>query len=226
MSYATDVSPLVFDLETAGLPNAADFLEPVQPARNLKDPEKIKADVEARTKERLEKLALDWNVGRIVALAWWTERDGEVVGICRNETDERTALSAFWGVSKHRTLVGFNIKAFDLRFLVRRSQLLGVPHPMLNFSKYDRRGITDLFLDLTFGDGTYDQGAMRRTLKAFCRRFGIPVADEIDGKDIAALVEVGDWDRVATHVESDLRLTLALAQRLGVVPTAVPVEVA
>jgi hypothetical protein len=211
------VSPVIVDIETAGLPNAADFLDPVQPAKNLVDPDKIKADIEKRTAERNEKLALDWNVGRIVAIGWWTEEDGLVSRVAESEAEERVWLQHFWRECRHRTIVGFNVKGFDLKFMTQRSRYLGVSHPILDFSKYSRRGITDLFLDLTFSDGTYDQGAMRRTLHAFCRRFGIPVADGVTGADVARLVAEGRWEDVRAHVESDVQLTLALARELGVV---------
>jgi hypothetical protein len=58
---------------------------------------------------------------------------------------------------------------------------------------------------------------MRRTLKAFCRRFGIPCTDTIDGKDVPGLVSAGDWEAVAAHVRADVEMTLALAVKLGVV---------
>ncbi len=54
---------------SAPLPNAADYLEPVTPDARLKDPEKIKADIADKEAARSGKLALDWNVGRIVAIA-------------------------------------------------------------------------------------------------------------------------------------------------------------
>jgi hypothetical protein len=217
-----DVSPIIVDIETCGLPNAADYLEPCQPDKRLKDADKIKADIAEKEQARLEKLALDWNVGRIAALAWWTEEQGTAVRICQDDYAEKWALGEFWRESKHRTIVGFNIKGFDLRFMVQRSRYLGVPYPMLDFSKYSRRGISDLYLDLTFGDGTYDQGAMRRTLKAFAKRFGIPVDDIVNGAEIPALVAAGDWDQVEAHVTSDVMLTVALAQKLGVVNASVP----
>lgn len=220
-----DVSPICFDIETCGLPNAADFLDPVTPDARLKDPEKIAADIEAKTAARLEKLALDWNVGRIAALGWWIQATGTDVWICRTEDEERKALELFWLKQRHRTLVGFNVKGFDLRFMVQRSRYLGVPHPQLDFGKYSRKGIEDLYLLLTFGDGTYDQGAMRRTLTAFCRRFGLPCNDAISGKDIPALVETGEWAKVESHVRSDVELTVALARKLRIVNTETPAEV-
>lgn len=212
-----DISPIVVDIETAGLPEAADFLEPVSAAKNLKDPEKIAADIAARTAERDSKLALDWNVGRIVALAWWTERDGMRVRLCPDENFEYSALREFWEDCRHRTIVGFNIKGFDLKFMIQRSRYLGIPYPLLDLGKYTRKGIIDLFSELTFNDGTYDQGAMRRTLHAFCRRFGIPVGDALSGAEIPALVAAGEWEQVKAHVTSDVELEVALAIKLGVI---------
>jgi hypothetical protein len=213
-----DISPIVVDLETVGLPNAADYLEPVLPAQNLVDPVKIKADIEKRTADRDEKLALDWNVGRIVAIGWWMEQGDTQVYLGKDEHSEATALMLFWREARNRTIVGFNIKGFDLRFMVRRSQLLGITYPQLDFGKYSRKGIHDLYLDLTFGDGVYDQGAMRRTLRAFAKRFGIPMNDPIKGADIPALVAAGEWERVAAHVRSDVELEVALARKIGVLP--------
>lgn len=217
--FATTSDVICVDVETAGLPNAADFLEPVQAAKNLVDPAKIAADIEKRTAERDEKLALDWNVGRIVALGFWTEQHGFDWWTAGSDMSEAEVLRLFWLKSKGRTIIGFNIKGFDLRFLVQRSRYLGVPYPQLNFSKYDRKGIHDLYLDLTFNDGTYDQGAMRRTLKAFAKRFGLPVQDDINGADIPSLVAAGDWPAIEAHVRSDVELTVALARKLGVIRT-------
>lgn len=211
-----DISPIVCDIETCGLPNAADYLDPVQPAKNLVDPAKIQADIEKRTAERDEKLALDWNVGRIVALAFWTEQTGTLVHLAQDEDGERTALTRFWSACRNRTIVGFHVKGFDLKFMIQRSRYLGIAYPTLDLGKYTRTGIIDLFSELTFNDGTYDQGAMRRTLKAFAKRFGLPVTDTINGADIPALVHFGEWEQVAAHVTADVDLTVALARKLGV----------
>jgi predicted PolB exonuclease-like 3'-5' exonuclease len=214
------ISPIVVDIETWPLENAADYLEPVQAARNLKDPEKIKADIEQKTAERQDKLALDCNVGRIAAIGWWTEESGINADVCKCEGDEATMLAAFWLQSKRRDIIGFNIKGFDLRYLIQRSRYLGISYPQLDMGKYSRKGVIDLYLELTFYDGIHDKGEMSRSLKSFCRRFGIPVDDTINGKDIPALVAAGEWDKVIAHVTSDVNATVALARKLGVVSPA------
>jgi hypothetical protein len=194
----------------------------VKAAKNLVDPKKIAADIEEKTAARLEKLALDWNVGRIAAVGWWTEETGINVRLCRDEAEEYAGLEDFWMESRHRTIVGFNAKGFDLKYMIQRSRYLRVPHPMLDLGKYGRKGITDLYLDLTFNDGHYDQGAMRRTLHAFCKRFGIPIADTASGADVPKLVAAGEWEQVEAHVRADVQLTLALARVLGVVRAETP----
>jgi len=227
MSYATDVSPLVFDLETAGLPNAADFLEPVEPDKRLTDPAKIAASIAEKEQARAERFGLDWNVGRIVSVGWWTERSGLTVRACTDEFEERVALDGLWAQARHRTLVGFRIKDFDLKFAIQRSRYLKVTYPQLDLGRYSRgQAIIDLFHELTFNDSQdRDSWCMRRTLKSFCKRFGIPVDDDTQGADISALVKAEDWPAIVTHCESDVRLTLALAQRLGFVRETVEAAV-
>lgn len=212
-----DTSPIVVDIETAAHPQAQDYLEPVVAARNLADPAKIAADLAKRTQERDEKIGLDWNVGRIVAIGTWTAGTGAEVGVCANEGQESDLLVRWWHLCQHRTIVGFHVIGFDLRYLIQRSRLLGVPYPELDLGKYARRGVHDLYLDLTFNDGHYDTGAMKRTLRAFARRFGIPTPDATQGKDIQGMVDAGDWTGIVAHCAADVEVTLALARKLRVI---------
>jgi predicted PolB exonuclease-like 3'-5' exonuclease len=211
----TDITPIVIDIETCAHPDAALYLEPVQAARNLKDPAKIAADIAEREADRASRLGLDWNVGRVVCIGWWTEQDGVDHVVARTESDERDVLHEFWAEAKARTIIGFGLKQFDLPFLIQRSRLLGVKAPWLDLGKYTQKGVIDLFLELTFFEGARDQGAMRRTLKAFAKRFGLPVPDETNGSDIQSLVTAGDWDAIAAHCRADVELTVGLAKKLG-----------
>ena len=213
---ATDISPIVVDLETCALVNAETYLEPVEPARNLKAPEKIKADIETRTATRTQKIGLDWNVGRIAALGWWTEQGGVQCRVCPSEREEAPAITEFWDAIRQRLIIGFNIRAFDMRYLVQRSRYLGLSYPILDLGRYNRGSVRDLYTELTFAD-PYHDGCMKQSLKQFCRRFGIPVEDEVDGRDIQALVDAGDWDAITSHCRSDVELTRQLGIRLGVI---------
>jgi hypothetical protein len=217
MTPDIQTSPIIVDIETAGLHNALEFLEPVTPDARLVDPKKIEASIKEKEEARLAKLALDRNVGRIVAIGWWTEEEGTHGVVCKTEYEERIALTSFWNASRHRTIVGFNCKGFDLPFMVQRSRYLGIPYPWLDLGKYTRKGVIDLYMDLTFNEGKYDEGCMRRTLKAFCKRFGLAVPDDINGAEIPALVVAGEWEKVAAHCRADVELTVQLAYKLGIV---------
>jgi hypothetical protein len=118
-------------------------------------------------------------------------------------------LKALFDAIGSRVVVGFNSLSFDLPVLIRRAQLLNIPYPDLNLDRY-RTPHIDLLERLSF------HGKLTmRSLKFYGRRFGLPVPDETNGKDIAALVAAGDWNAVSMHCAADVELTAALVQRLG-----------
>jgi hypothetical protein len=220
----------VVDIETVAHDCVRDYvaapdLGAVTAAKNLKDPAKIaesiesrKAELQAEYAESLSRAALDWNLSRIVALAWQASGDEDVtVYSCHNEVEERQALVNFWNDYLGRKMVGFCARTFDAPTLIQRSRLLNVNHPRVRIDRFGRGDVIDVRDVLTFDDARYE-AIMPRSLKAFCKRFGIPVDDDVDGKDIPELVAAGKWELVKSHVVSDVRLTLALAQRVGVIP--------
>lgn len=222
---------LVLDIETCAHDCAADYipkpdLDSIQAAGNLKDPIKIAESIETRRRTAvlehdasLRKAALDWNLSRIVAIAWASDASHAVtVRLCKDEADETDALIDVWAAFEQaRFIAGFAARTFDVPTLIQRSRLLGVPFPRVSLARYGNGTVVDLREILTFDDARYE-ALMPRSLKAFCRRFGIPVDDPVDGSEIPALVAAGNWAAVEAHVTSDVRLTLALGRRIGVFP--------
>lgn len=209
------MTSLVIDLECVGIDTAADYLEPVEAPDNYKKPEAIEKYIAEATAKQVDRAGLDPDLCRIVALGV-----EETVTICRTEADERIALRAFWAQAQpevHRVddlprLISFNGFGYDLPVLMRRSQYLGVPFQPLSVDRY-RSPHIDLMQRLTFN------GAIKaHRLSFYASRFGIVVEDAIDGSQIAALVKAGDWAGVESHCRSDVRLTRALAQKLGLLP--------
>jgi hypothetical protein len=122
----------------------------------------------------------------------------------------------FWRTLGNRSLVGFAVRTFDAPTLMQRSRLLGVVHQELSLARFGKdRHVIDIRDVLTFDDARYE-AVMPRSLKTFCRRFGIQVDDPIDGKQIPQLVAEGNWDAVMAHITSDVKLTVQLGQRIGV----------
>jgi uncharacterized protein YprB with RNaseH-like and TPR domain len=207
----------IIDIETTGLPEAAEYAtEPISAPSNWKDPDKIAAYVAEKQAEQVAKAGLDLDLCRVVAVG--LQRDGAKgvqVMTAGDEAEERGLLTALWSQLlkvQHPVLIGFNHVAFDLPVLMRRSLYLDVAYPRLSLDKY-RTPHIDIMQHLTWN------GLVRaRSLKFYARRFGISIDDPVSGADIGALVEAGDWDKVISHVTSDVELTAALARRIGVIP--------
>lgn len=220
-------SPIVVDVETAPHPCAVEYvpapdLESIKAAGNLKDPEKIKADIDARKQkaqaehaESLARAALDWNINRIVALGWSCDGgESVIVKPCQDEAEEANALRAFWNDAEGREFLGFCARTFDLPVLIQRSRLLNLTYRHVNLARFGKGSVIDVRGVLTFDDARYE-AIMPRSLKMFCKRFGLEVEDEVSGADIRQFVTEGNWDAIISHVTSDVRLTAALAKRIG-----------
>ena len=209
---------VIIDIETLPIADVESYVEPAEPAKNLRDPEKIAADIERKQAEQVSRAALYPWTARILALGAIPTDGGPTVHLCQTEDDERAALRWCWDVVVReddkrfvRPIVGYNSRSFDLPVLMARSLLLGVDFPTLNLDRY-RSPHVDLMDRLTW------YGVVpARSLKWFARRFGIQVDDAVSGADVAALAAAGDCQAIIDHCLSDLRLTQALAERMGVI---------
>lgn len=203
---------LVFDIETAPLDDAGDYLEPADAPANYKDPVKIAAYIEEKRVEALGKCSLDVDLCRVVAIGTWLEGETIQTDLVKGgDDDERSLLLAFWALTQGRHLVGFNCLGFDLPVLLRRSLYLGVPLPNLSIDKYRHPQITDVLDVLSFA------GKLRlRGLAFYCKRFGISgPADALTGAEIPQAVAEGRWDAIEAHVKADVQKTGALAAKMG-----------
>lgn len=205
---------IVTDIETVAVDGFD--IEPIAAPANYKDPEKIAAYIAQAEAAQREKAALYPWTSRVVALGTASGDHDPSVVVITSEAEEREALTWFWRSIVHeddarfvRPLIGFNHRTFDLPVLMARSTLLGVPYQPLNLDRY-RSPHVDLLDRLTFFGSV-----PARSLHWFARRFGLPVDDTVRGADVAGLVVKGDWEAVRAHCASDVQLTRALAQRLG-----------
>lgn len=205
------------DLETVALDDAASWVEdePISAPSNYKDPDKIAAYITEATAKRQERFALDADTCRIVALGYHDVGESDpLVVLCKTEEDERHALTAYWD-SYRKTgtrIVGYNIIRFDCVVLLMRSLYLGIKAPDMVIAPAWKTYHIDLWERLSLGGARKDV----KSLRFYAKRLGIPIYDDISGKDVAAAVRAGEWDKIHNHCMFDLDLTRALAERLGV----------
>src|SRR5258708_4313542 len=112
---------ICFDIETAPLDDAADYIEPATAPANYKDPAKIEAFIADKNAENLATCALDVDLCRIVAIGIWLEGAEPDATTVQGAWTEESVLNAFWNIAADRHLVGFNVLQFDLPVLLRRS---------------------------------------------------------------------------------------------------------
>lgn len=207
-----NAASIVFDIETAPLPDAGDYLEPAEAPANYKDPAKIAAAIAEKQAEALSKCGLDVDLCRVVAIGGFVEGDKEPFVVHAEDVEHEAAmLTAFWLRYSTGRFIGFNCLSFDLPVLFRRSLYLGVDEPYIQIDKYKHPQVTDLMQVLSFN------GAIKfRSLAFYCKRFGIDGGPDIlKGADVAQAVAEGRWADVEAHVTADVRKTALLASKLG-----------
>src|SRR5665647_1809363 len=89
-------TPIIFDIETAPLPEAEliPFMPEFEAPGNFKDPEKIKAAIEAKRKAWLEDAALDPMTGCVLCIGMLI---GDRFDLISEHATEANILQDFWG---------------------------------------------------------------------------------------------------------------------------------
>jgi len=222
---------IVFDVETGPLAESelSALLPPFDPAEvktgNIKDPEKVAAKIaEAEASHRrdfFDKAALDPLTGRVVAIGMLVFEElsdaGPEGGQCViiGHDDEARTLREFWQhtqaeMGRMNPMIGFNIFAFDLPFLFRRSwkQRVAIPFGL-------RRGRYwgDQLIDLRDAWQLGDRQA-RGSLDSIAKHLGVG-AKNGEGKAFAELWR-SDRAKAEAYLRNDLELTAKIAHALGI----------
>lgn len=166
--------------------------------------------------------ALSPITGQVLAIG--VQRDGKA-GIFAEATEAAT-IARFWKKylscrSDQTKLVGANIVQFDLPFLVRRSWILGVSVPSAVFT-YSGKWINfdSLFTDIRDLWTLGQRSGCEASLDAMARALGCGCKpDDVGGADFARLWlgTAEERQQATAYLLNDLKITAAVATRLGVV---------
>ncbi len=146
---------------------------------------------------------------RIVAIG--VQKNADPIQIFSGE-EEGKILGEFWSLLATRSsgsgparMVGFNIKDFDLPFLVTRSFLKGVKiHPFLLKEVMDVREQVAAF----------KYGPTRGKLKEYAALLGMSVLDDMDGSQVAERYWRGELPKIVEYLRRDVELTRAMHVRM------------
>jgi predicted PolB exonuclease-like 3'-5' exonuclease len=209
----------ITDIETVADLTAVPYLDAVKPDARLKDPAKIEADIAEKTAEREAQLALHPDTCRIVALGYHVVGGADPTCLLMKDAfEERAMLQQFADLYRDLNtrnelrLVTYYGMSFDLPVLMSRAMYLDVDFPELNIDRYSDSSHAkyDVWWKLS------RKGAIKaKGLKFYAQRLGFGTLDKVNGADVAALVRDEKWSEVEAHCLSDIGLTHALANRLG-----------
>lgn len=212
-----------FDCETAPLPEdyirKMGLLPEFEPPGNIKDPAKIAEREKAHVEKALADAALSPITGCVCAIGWQIGNDAKTYEglVATGSVTEASLLQEFWrhvknylNMSSTNRICGFNIKKFDLPFLVRRSWINDVdPYDLFDGRYWRDRNVIDLRERWTFGD-RYEPGSLGvlATLLGIGEKNG---SGEFFHKLLIA-------DPVAAHayLKNDVQLLPRLAAKMGV----------
>lgn len=154
--------------------------------------------------------------GEVLAIGYLGKQ--QCIDCQASKRTEADLLVQFWSqVSKckqhNRPLVGFNIREFDIPFLVRRSWINQVDVPEIFKGRY----LDSIFVDLR---DIWLCGAYRSegSLDSISRALGCGAkSEDCSGADFARLFrDESTRQQALDYLANDLAMTAALAERLGV----------
>jgi len=123
---------IIFDIETGPLPINELVIPPFDPSQvklgNIKNPdliaEKIQKAEENHVTDYIRNAALDALSGQVLCIGYRLERDEPAI-LSSDADGEAAMLRQWWELlntwERQPRLIGFNVKSFDLPFLIKRS---------------------------------------------------------------------------------------------------------
>lgn len=209
--------PIVFDIETGPLPDSEilPFMPTEWPLGNVKDPEKIKAAIEAKKKAWIADAALEPMTGQVLAIGLLIN---EAFVLISEPQTEAMMLHEFWdsiqGSGSIHQIIGFCSNTFDLPFLVKRSWHHDVEVPQALFSGNPRYPWSKQAVDLheywQLGD-RQASGSLDTVSKHL--RIGAKTGN---GADFSGLWATNRESAVA-YLKNDLELTAKMAKKFKLI---------
>jgi len=203
---------LFLDIETIPTQSEAvlaDLRASITPPGNIKKPESIDKwmdeNLGAATKEAAAKTSFNPALGHICTIGWAIDDDEPDAAHASTVAEEADILRAFFSTltPAHRyVIVGHNVGAFDLRFILCRSVVLGVKIPR-NLPRDPKPWDSTIFDTMTAWAGARD----RISMDNLCAALGLPGKDGFDESMVAEAWANGEHDKIATYCADDVRKT-------------------
>lgn len=216
---------LYLDIETLGTDRAdvRDYIAAgISPPGNISKAETIeKWHIESKPKaieEAIAKTSFDGAFGRVCCIGW--ALGDQAPGTIADEDDEAWVLNCFKtdlalavGESFTTQVIGHNVSAFDLRFLVQRYIVHGIRPPLVIARAAAAKAWES---DKVFDTMVQWAGVGNRvSLDKLCLALSIPSPkSELDGSKVAEYVAAGRINEVAAYCAGDVEAVREVHRRM------------
>jgi predicted PolB exonuclease-like 3'-5' exonuclease len=207
------VKVVAFDIETIYNPDAVALLPEPTPNATLKDPEKIKADIEAKRQKQMAEMGLSANTCLVCCVATFDGKDMNSLLLSDFES-ETEFLEETWNIlGKYNKFVTFNGLEFDVPCLKFRSMVKRV-YPKTRFDEFRYR--IGNHIDVRMILGGWDRYA-KGTQDFYCKLLlgkdeGKPGG--MDGSQVQHYWDVGFHDEIQSYCEDDVAKLWRLYEKL------------
>ena len=159
-----------------------------------------------------EKLNFMPEFNRIFTIAVWTvTKEGNIIKNLQG--GEKEQIEAFFKAIEGNVIAGFNIKGFDLPFIIKRAlkHQLDIPDCIKFFWKKPREMDNIVDLQEVYKQGQF--GAFWK-LDLICNYlwFNSPKDDNIDGSQVQAFYDAGKLEEVKEYCKRDVEATIKVYQ--------------
>lgn len=184
----------------------AKFMDEVTAPAQYKKQDSIDAwlteNKERVARERLAKTSFDPAHGHICTIGWAVDDGDAMANRARCIEDEAEMMGVFFDAIDgfhHTTFVGHYISGFDLRFIINRAVILGVPIPRCipRDVKPWGKGIFDTMVAWAGNRDTI-------SLDNLCRALGVDGKGDFDGSQVAEAWLAGEHDKIAEYCRDDV----------------------
>lgn len=203
---------LFLDIETipAQSPAAIEKIRAaIQPPGNIKKDDSrqkwFEENLDAATDEALAKTSFDPALGHICTISWAIDDEEPDVAHASHEAQEISVLRAFFSALQpsHRyQLVGHYIGGFDIRFILCRAVVLGIPIPRA-IPRDPKPWDTHIFDTMTAWAGQRGTISMDNLSAAL----GLEGKGGFDGSMVAEAWKNGEHETIAAYCADDVRRT-------------------
>ena len=202
---------LAIDIETMPNPDMISKLPEVVADSRLKDEEKIKADIEKKKAEQIEKMALSPLYGKIACIGYYGD---DLIHV--DISSEKSMLDYLMGIiiSGQDVLFTWNGTGFDWDFIIKRAIILGCDNWNLLLLESIRSRKNTMFVDLMEKWCGYGKFAKLNEIASIL--LDGECKDDLDVKQIPELMKTTTGkEMIRRYCLRDCELTYKLARKMG-----------